>query len=120
MIPYGEKRTGTPETHPPAREALWFEPWAESLTSNRSRRAREEFQDAVLAHGDIVGDDTGPVDQVGNGGGEHGVAAGNFPVLLQDYWKCQPMFLDLGLILFRGAASDHCEANLRMVAMPLL
>jgi hypothetical protein len=45
-------------------------------------RSAHKFKNGVRAHGDIADDDTGLVDQVGNGRGENGVEPGDLPLLL--------------------------------------
>ena len=78
------------------------------------------FENGVGADSDVVGDDTGFVYEVGDGGGEHGVAAGDFPVLLEHHGEGQPVLPDLGPVLLRLSFADYHDFQLRVLAVELL
>ena len=70
--------------------------WAKICVRRSSPRLRQEIPDGILTDGYVVCDDTGFVNQVGDGGGEHGVATGDFLVLLQYYREGEPVLLHHG------------------------
>ena len=78
-----------------------------------------QLQDRLQSQRGIISDDTVFTDKVTDWGGEHGVAARDFPVLLQHNRKGQSMLPDLRPVFFWFAFADHHHFQFGVLAMEL-
>src|SRR6185369_1036394 len=60
------------------------------------------------------------INKVGDGRGEYGISAGDFPMLLQDDREGQPVLLYLHPVFLCLTFADHYHFELRMLAMEFL
>src|SRR5882672_3811883 len=105
-----------------------FDDYHEITFSLKSRRKRkkilladsiQQLENRVGTDRDVVADNAFFVDEIGDGCGEHGVAARDFPLLLQHYGEGQSMLFDLRAVFFRLAPADQHDRNLGICLMKL-
>ena len=80
----------------------------------------QECLNRVGAYGDVADYDALFVDEIGYRCGEHGVSAGDFPLLLEDDGKRESVLFDLGPVFFRLTFADHDNFQFRLFAMEFL